>query len=705
MNESSCSAEAGATSCEVESQVAPALLALSKMSHGLAMFDASSRLVLCNPQYIKLYRLPADVVKPGCSLRDILELKVRAGTFFGDVDQGLEQIRDRIASGTAVTVLDHWMEDRVVAVATSPTGGGAWVSTHEDVTAHARALRELHSTKTFLDNVIDHVPAAILVKDAINLRYVLVNKNGEEYLGHSRNELIGRTAQEIFDSKAAEIITESDRKTLRTGQPQLYESAPLHRPGDESQMIFGKKIIVNSPTGEPEYLLSIIEDVTERVRTAKQLTYQAQHDALTGLANRVLFMERIGEALARLKRHGDRFTIMLLDLDHFKSVNDSLGHPVGDRLLKVAAQKLQAALREDDAVARLGGDEFAILQVFDGDQREAAVALASRVIDVFAQTLNLGEYQVVTGTSIGIAFAPDHGADVDQLMKAADLALYRAKLRGRSQFCIFETAMEAEAHNRHALEINLRNAIRQSEFEVHYQSLFGIATQKPCGAEALVRWRQPQHGMVSPAQFIPLAEETGLIVPLGEWVLRTACTDATAWPADIKVAVNVSPVQFRKGDLVETVAAALVDSGLPPERLELEITESVLLHNNDENLAILSALKSLGVSIVLDDFGTGYSSLSYLKVFPFDKIKIDRSFVSELSERSDCAAIVCAIINLARTLNIMTTAEGVETLEQLMLLRAAGCSIAQGFLLSRPVPSSELDFLTTEIDGRDSAAA
>jgi diguanylate cyclase (GGDEF)-like protein len=413
-------------------------------------------------------------------------------------------------------------------------------------------------------------------------------------------------------------------------------------------------------------------------------------------------MERVEDALQRLARLGQRFNVLLLDLDRFKSVNDSLGHPVGDGLLKAVAHRLQATLHERDIVARLGGDEFAVLQMIDGDQREAAVALSNRILDVFAGTYNIDGHQLVTGASIGLAFAPEHGADVDLLMKGADLALYRAKSQGRNQFCIFEPGMETEAHSRHALEIDLRNAIRCSEFELHYQPVFDIGTETPSGAEALVRWRHFSRGVVSPADFIPLAEETGLIVPLGEWVLRTACCAAMAWPANTTVAVNVSPVQFRKGDLVDTVANALVESGLPPERLELEITETVLLDNNEDNLAILAALKSLGVSIVLDDFGTGYSSLSYLKLFPFDKIKIDRSFVSDLSSRPDCAAIVCAVINLARILNMVTTAEGVETREQLLLLRAAGCSFAQGYLLGRPIPAGELAL--TAVD-RETAAA
>jgi diguanylate cyclase (GGDEF)-like protein/PAS domain S-box-containing protein len=675
-----------------QSQNAQLRVALDNMTQGLAMFDTSARLLFCNSKYLSIYRLTAEAVQPGCSLRDLLALKERVGTLRGDVDHTLEQIAARVGSGQVTKISDELADGRVISIITTPIGGGAWVATHDDVTEHWLAEQELHRTKNFLDTVIDYVPAAILVKDAVDFRYLLVNKNGEEYLGQPKECVIGHTAGEIFPPQAAEQIAEHDRRTLDSGGQQEYESPPLHEPGENSRMISGKKIVVRGPHGEPEYLLSIIEDVTERVRTAQQLAYQARHDALTGLANRVFFMERIDEALTRLARHGDRFTVMLLDLDRFKSVNDSLGHPIGDSLLKAVARRLQATLQEADIVARLGGDEFAILQSGTGDQREAAVALSNRILDVFAATYNIDGNHVVTGTSIGIAFAPEHGANVEQLMKGADLALYRAKSRGRNQYSIFEPGMETEAHLRHGLELDLRNAIRRAEFELHYQPVFNIATRQPCGAEALVRWRQPDKGIVSPAQFIPLAEETGLIVPLGEWVLRTACAEAMSWPADTKVAVNVSPVQFRKGDLVDTVACALVDSGLPPERLELEITESVLLHHNEGNLAILAALKSLGVAIVLDDFGTGYSSLSYLKMFPFDKIKIDRSFVSDLSSRPDCAAIVCAVINLAQILNMVATAEGVETQDQLLMLRAAGCAYAQGYLLGRPVPATELGF-------------
>ena len=562
----------------------------------------------------------------------------------------------------------------------------------EDQTERVNAEQELIRTKNFLNTVIDHVPATIIVKDTTDFRYMLINKKGEEFFGLSKSQIIGKTAHDIFSKKAADLITENDQKSLQDNQLQIIEHTPAHLPDDLSRKISTKKLIVHKPSGEPEYLLSVIEDVTDRVRAVEQLSFQARHDALTGLPNRVSFNEKMTEALARLSRHGQQFSIFLLDLDLFKSVNDSLGHPVGDALLKAVAQRLQECLRETDLVARFGGDEFAILQTFRGDQREAAIGLASRISNAISIPFEVNGHQIIIGTSTGIAFAPHHGAEVDQLVKCADIALYQAKSAGRNQHCVFEPVLETEARARHSLEIDLREALALNRFELRYQPVVNMATLESCGAEALLRWNHPQAGIVSPDKFIPLAEETGLIVPLGEWVLRTACADAAAWPGQKKVAVNLSPVQFGKGDLVDSVSRALVNSGLRPEQLELEITESVLLYKSEENLALLHALKSLGVSIVLDDFGTGYSSLGYLKMFPFDKIKIDQSFVRELATRADCAAIVCALIGLGRTLNIVTTAEGVETQEQLTLLRAVGCNQAQGYLFSKPLRKCDLDF-------------
>jgi diguanylate cyclase (GGDEF)-like protein/PAS domain S-box-containing protein len=576
-----------------------------------------------------------------------------------------------------------------------PDGKAAYMLTViENVTERMQAKQELVRTRNFLDTVIDHVPATIIVKDVDDFRYVLINKQGEDYIGLPKDQIIGKTAWDIFSPEIAVIITENDQKSLRQNYVQISEHTPPHKIDGSPQKVVTKKLVVRDSTGKPDYLLSVIEDVTERVRAVEQLSYQAQHDALTGLPNRVFFTEKVTEALAHLSRHGQKFSIFLLDLDLFKSVNDSLGHPLGDALLKAVAQRLQECLRETDILARFGGDEFAILQTFQGDQREAAIGLANRINNAVAIPYELNGQQIVSGASMGIAFAPQHGADVDQLVKCADLALYQAKSAGRNQHCIFKAVLETEARARHALEIDLREALAINSFELYYQPVINIATQEPCGAEALLRWNHPQKGIITPDRFIPLAEETGLIVPLGEWVLRTACADAAAWPKHMKVAVNLSPVQFGKGDLVDSVSRALIDSGLQPEQLELEITESVLLHKSEENLALLHELKSLGVAIVLDDFGTGYSSLSYLKMFPFDKIKIDQSFVRELTTRTDCAAIVCALIGLGRSLNILTTAEGVETSEQLTLLRTVGCNLAQGYLFSRPVPKSKLTFAT-----------
>jgi diguanylate cyclase (GGDEF)-like protein len=418
----------------------------------------------------------------------------------------------------------------------------------------------------------------------------------------------------------------------------------------------------------------------------------ARHDSLTNLANRTLFMEKIDEALARLRRGGEQFAVFMIDVDRFKGVNDSLGHPVGDALLRAAAQRLRAAAPATDTVARFGGDEFAVLQTLPADQREGAVALANHILAAVNEPYDLDGHKVSIGASIGIALAPDDGTSADELLKNADLALYRVKAQGRNSFRFFEAKMEIEARSRHALESDLREALERNEFELHYQTIVEFATRSVCGAEALVRWRHPELGLVPPDQFIPIAEETGLIVQLGDWIIRRACADAANWPPEVKLAINLSPVQFGKSDLGATVADALAESGLTPQRLELEITESVLLKQNDQTLETLHRLKRLGVSIVLDDFGTGYSSLTYLHMFPFDKIKIDKSFVHELSSSSECAAIICAVIGLGASLGIGTVAEGVETGEQFALLRVAGCSQAQGYLFSRPVPAAELTF-------------
>jgi diguanylate cyclase (GGDEF)-like protein len=414
----------------------------------------------------------------------------------------------------------------------------------------------------------------------------------------------------------------------------------------------------------------------------------ARHDSLTKLPNRVQLAEQIDQAVAQLGR-GAGFAVLCLDLDDFKRINDTLGHPVGDEVLRMVGERLQACVREVDTVARLGGDEFAILQS-ELHQPEEVIVLARRIVEVVSAPYEIGTHRLILGVSIGIAVAPGDGASCGMLLKNADVALYRAKADGRGTWRFFEAEMDARLQARRKLEIDLRDALEKDEFELHYQPLYNLKQERVCGFEALLRWQNPARGMVMPAEFIYVAEEIGLIVSMGEWALNRACADASTWPANVKVAVNVSPVQFKDGRLVQVVSNALAASGLSPERLELEITESVLLASGTTTLATLHALRKLGVRISMDDFGTGYSSLSYLRSFPFDKIKIDQSFIRDLGATDSSGLIVSAVIGLCSSMGMLTTAEGVETEEQLERLRMEKCDEAQGYLFSPPVSQLEL---------------
>jgi diguanylate cyclase (GGDEF)-like protein len=472
----------------------------------------------------------------------------------------------------------------------------------------------------------------------------------------------------------------NDRMALvRTGQAHLLER---ERPDGTVIEIRG----VPLPDGG---FVTIYMDITERKRSDAQIAHMARHDALTDLANRALLNQQLEDALAHVKR-GQMAAVHFIDLDHFKGVNDTLGHPAGDALLQAAAGRLASLVRTTDTIARLGGDEFAILQMPIANAAEAT-ALAKRTIATLGAPYELEGRPVSVGASVGIAMAPADGVVADDLMRNADLALYHAKRDGRGQYRSFEQVSE-QIRERQQLLCDLRTAIAAGQFEVHYQPMIDIETRRKVAMEALVRWRHPLRGMIPPDRFIPLAEETGLIELLGEQVLRQACLDATQWSPFTKVSVNVSPVQFQSGDLTSKIVRILAETGLPPQRLELEITETLLLEGTEQNFAILHQLRSLGVTIALDDFGTGYSSLSYLHAFPLDKIKIDRSFVREIAGRDECAAIVCAVANLGRSLGTITVAEGVETESQLDLVRAAGVTQAQGFLFGRPCPVAELDF-------------
>jgi diguanylate cyclase (GGDEF)-like protein len=503
-------------------------------------------------------------------------------------------------------------------------------------------------------------------------------------------------------------------KTLREKHPQCADTPFifLSAMADRHDILEGMNLGADDYLTKPidfDFLLGKIKTSLRQVermhaRKEQQLAYMAHHDALTDLANRVLLRDRIEQALQLAKR-GQGFAVLFLDLDRFKSINDTLGHPVGDELLKAVAERLQGCVREIDTIARLGGDEFAIVQALS-QQPQDATALAQRIGEALKAPFDLKDHQVVVDTSIGIAVAPGDGTDPDELLKNADLALYRAKDEGPGQYRFFEPEMDARMRARRALEIDLLKALEVGEFELYYQPLVNLKENKVIGFEALLRWNHPKRGIVLPVDFISVSEEIGLINPLGEWVLHQACAEAATWPDDIKVAVNLSPIQFKNGNLELLVINALAASGLPANRLELEITESVLLQDDESVIATLHQLRGLGARIAMDDFGTGYCSLSYLRSFPFDKIKIDRSFVSDLSDGGDGVAIVRAIAGIARDLGMVVTAEGVETEEQLEIIRAEGCTEMQGYLSSRPRPAEEIArlFLPNFKTKADSAA-
>jgi len=422
-----------------------------------------------------------------------------------------------------------------------------------------------------------------------------------------------------------------------------------------------------------------------KVQTSQQLAQMAHSDVLTGLANRALLKERLDQALQAAKRP-QKLAVLFLDLDRFKNINDTLGHTVGDELLRAVATRLRDCVRETDTIARLGGDEFAVVQTL-GRQPQGATILAKRIRETLQAPFDLTGHQVVVDTSIGIAVAPDDGVEWDEVLKNADLALYEAKHQGRGQYRFFEPAMAERMQVRRALEVGLRTALENDQFELHYQPLVNVKENKLVGFEALLRWHHPERGIVPPSDFISIAEDTGLINPIGDWVLQEACAEATTWPDDFSIAVNVSPVQIRSGTLPLKVVNALAKSGLLASRLELEVTESMLLESDEDTLAVLSQLRELGVAVVIDDFGTGYSSLSYLKNHPFDKVKIGRSIANDVVHSHEAISIVRAVIDLAKALNMTTTAEGIETEGHLDIIKAQGCTYAQGYLFGRPQPA------------------
>ena len=588
----------------------------------------------------------------------------------------------QMAAGAAAGMLAGCVACILVAAALRPS-------------RHSAPLPGLDAVRAHFDAALTNIGQGLCIYDrherlvVANARYCEMSglTPDEAQPGTSFREMLARShASGNFADLAVEDVYASRMRRILTRTAATVIEEP--RPG----LVLRIQV---EPLADGGWL-AILDDITAHRKAEQTAAFLARHDVLTGLPNRVMLRDRLEQDLAKASR-GQPFAVMLMDLDRFKDVNDLLGHPAGDRLLQLAGERMQACVREVDLVARLGGDEFAVV-IAEAMLPDGASRVAERVTAAFAEPFELaapgddgrpGLRRTTVSVSIGIAVAPGDGATADALLRHADMALHRAKAEQRGTARFFEQAMDASHLARRQAEHDLRLALERNEFRVFYQPLVSLQTGAVVAFEALLRWQHPTRGLVPPVEFIPLAEETGLILPMGEWVVRTACRDAAAWPSTVGVAVNLSAVQFRNPSLVQTIQAALAVSGLAAARLELEITESVLLHDSPGTLAMLHALRALGVRIAMDDFGTGYSSLSYLHSFPFDKIKIDRMFIRDVLDRASSGAIVRAIAGLGASLGIATTAEGVETQEQLARLRLDGCTEVQGYLFSRPVPVGE----------------
>jgi diguanylate cyclase (GGDEF)-like protein len=682
-------------------------LVLEKMAQGLCFFDGSRRLILSNRRFAEIYGLSPEAIRPGMGLQEIVELRFATGGAPNMTQAEYLGWRQVVASGN--TPLDSVVElrnGRVIHIHHEPMPDNGWIATHEDITERRRSQNELHTRNLQFDAAIANMSQGLCMYSA-DERMIVCNQNCLDIFGLS-SEFV-KPGVSLYDvlkhSVDIQIASESVDELYRIRLAVIAAK----QPATYSETLADGRIIDiwHRPMADGGWV-STYDDVTERKRSESRIAYLATHDPLTDLPNRSFLRDRLSQLLLVAARHeangsGLLTALLLLDLDRFKEINDTLGHAAGDRLLRMVAARLRNLVSSDDLVARLGGDEFAIL--LSVTHAGAAASLSEDIIETLIAPYDLEGHQAIIGASIGISLAPKDGLDSEWLMRCADLALYRAKAQGRGGFAFFESEMIAAAQTRRVLGLELREALIKGQFEAHYQPQINVKTGQVSGAEALIRWRHPTRGLVAPNNFVPIAEEVGLIVPIGEWIMRQACRDAAQWRNGMRVAVNISAVQFRDHNLATMVVSALAASGLPASQLELEITESVLLEKTETTLKTLHQLRGLGVRVSLDDFGTGYSSLSYLRSFPFDKLKIDRSFVREVTANANGAAIVRAIASLGASLGMEITAEGVETEEQLDCVWKEGCTEAQGYYFSPPRPASELvDFLGTR-HGKGSAVA
>jgi diguanylate cyclase (GGDEF)-like protein/PAS domain S-box-containing protein len=784
--------------------------AVNNMNQGLLLFDSSHRLVVCNQRFIEIYGLSPDVVKPGCTFRDLIAHRSEVGSLRGDVDQHCLRMLEHLSRGESV--INPAPGGRSIQVTHRLVSDGGWVATHEDITERVKreasfrllfennpvpmwvfdqhsldfiavnqaaidkygysrekflslkvsdvrppeererfktraannahlaadgrlidvciysqamnyegcdarlvaihdvtdqkhAAEQLAKTKKFLDAVIENVPVPIIVKDiprpgasAEAFTLSLINKAAEELYGISRAGCIGKTLSEVFPEDRIQFSLRLDNQALFTDGAVISEDHAAFSHTKGIRLVTSRRIAIRGPSGGPEHLVGLFEDVTDRREAEKRIAFMAHHDVLTGLANRAAFDECFTATLEQAALTRSRVSLMCFDLDGFKEINDTYGHSAGDAVLQEFSKRMTLCA-EGAFIARFGGDEFAMI-LPDDEALSCANLVAHRLLSTMNTELPIAGHRLNVGVTIGIAQYPQHGTDCESLLSNADVALYRAKATEPGTVQIFVPQMGTQVRERRALQDDLRHAIADGELTLHYQPQFA-AGNKVIGFEALARWHSPKRGSVSPAAFIEAAEDSNLILALGEWALREACREASTWATPFKVSVNISPKQFRHGDLPSLVHSILIETGLRPARLELEITEGILIDDFSRALSVLNRLKALGVVIALDDFGTGYSSLSYLHSFPFDLIKIDRTFVSDLTTNRHSMAIVRAVTGLGRSLGVPVLAEGVETKQQYDLLFEVGCSAIQGYLTGKPLPADSyrhLLFAASEIE-------
>jgi diguanylate cyclase (GGDEF)-like protein/PAS domain S-box-containing protein len=780
--------------------------ALNNLTTGIVMIDARKRIVFCNDCYLGIYGLTRSDLKAGMTGRELTELRAQRGMLTGDIDEYYRNVQS--ANGYVCELADG----RSILVKHRELSNGGTVSTHEDCTAQRRMSRQLANTKNFLESVIDNIPVCVAVKSIEDGKYILANRAFEQFSGMSRDDIIGNTAHKVYVPEAAQLVMEADHEAIASPTSQtrtelriehggstrlvacnrmiarneknepeflvaLFEDVTdrrslsrevqsakkflelvvdnipvslvvkrvsdgqyvlanrtaeatlgrkredvigctiegIYNPADVRlirkrdddavrkkgivteehpiqtenglRLFLTRRVTVLDETGEPQYLIKTSEDITDRRETESRMAHMAYHDALTELPNRAAFLQALEQMIDACEGTDEEFAVLSLDLDRLKEINDVFGHEVGDKLLIEFARRLESVI-SGGVVARLSGDEFGL--IIDGVQPASAQALASRLMQAMQTEFVLENRAVHIGLTIGISVYPRNGRDAETLLTNADAALFRAKTKSRGSINFFDMELDQQLRDRRALHQDLSTAIRNGELSLHYQpqarARHKMKSDHVLGFEALARWTHPVRGFVPPSDFIPLAEESGLIVEMGEWILREACREAASWPKDLQIAVNLSPAQFQHGDLVGLVHSILIETGLAPGRLELEITEGVLIEDFDRGLSLLRRLKGLGVRIAMDDFGSGYSSLTYLQAFPFDKIKIDRAFVMNLGRNTQSAAIIRAMIGLGHGLSISIVAEGVETQEQLSFLADEACDQVQGYFLGKPAP-------------------